>query len=311
MAFGSVKQANHTPMKSRLTICFLHLLAWLPLPLTRGFGRVLGSLCWLLKTRMQQTTETNLRLCFPAMDESERADLGRRSLQSTMQTIMEAGAAWLWPAHRTLALIQRVDNLALLEQAKAAGKGVIVLAPHLGNWEILGLYLNACGLGQSYQLYQAPADAGLGALIYRGRSRSGATMVATDNKGVAELLRALRTGNIAGILPDQVPDAGGGEFAPFFGVPALTMTLLAKLQQKTGALVVMAFARRITTQNGPAFELVFREPDAQIYAGDMPAAIAGMNRSIEALISLAPEQYQWEYKRFRRQPAGVPRRYQN
>jgi KDO2-lipid IV(A) lauroyltransferase len=298
-------------MKSYLTTAFLHLLSWLPLGLARCLGQLLGLCCWTLKTRMQQTTATNLRLCFPALSAREREDLGRRSLQSTMQTIMEAGAAWLWPTHRTLALIQRVDNLALLQQAKAAGKGVIVLAPHLGNWEILGLYLNTCGLGQSYQLYQAPADARLGALIYRGRSRAGATMVATDNKGVAELLRALRAGNIAGILPDQVPDAGGGDYAPFFGVPALTMTLLAKLQQKTGATVVMAFARRVRTEEGPGFELVFREPDATIYADDMPNALAGMNRSIEALISLAPEQYQWEYKRFRRQPAGAPRLYQH
>jgi KDO2-lipid IV(A) lauroyltransferase len=143
-------------MKSRLTLCFLHILSWLPLGLARWLGQVLGLLAWSLRTRMQQTTATNLRLCFPALSQTERDQLGRRSLQATMQTIMEAGAAWLWPARRTLALIQRVDNLALLEQAKVAGKGVIVLAPHLGNWEVLGLYLNACGLGQSYQLYQAP-----------------------------------------------------------------------------------------------------------------------------------------------------------
>lgn len=296
-------------MKSFITLCFLHLLSWLPLGLARRLGQVLGLWCWYLKTRMQQTTATNLKLCFPSLDDAAREHLGRRSLQSTLQTITEAGAAWLWPVHRTLALIQRVDNLVLLQRAKEAGKGVIVLAPHLGNWEILGLYLNGCGLGQSYQLYQAPADPRLDALIYRGRSRAGATMVATDNKGVAELLRALRAGNIAGILPDQVPDAGGGEYAPFFGVPALTMTLLVKLQQKTGAAVVLAFARRVAGQEGPGFELVFREPDPGIYANDMPSALAAMNRSIEALISLAPEQYQWEYKRFRRQPEGAPRVY--
>jgi KDO2-lipid IV(A) lauroyltransferase len=300
----------YVQIKSRLTLSFLKVLSWLPLGLARRVGRVLGLLCWHLQTRMQQTTATNLTLCFPALDDSARERLGRRSLQSTLQTIMEAGAAWLWPAHRTLALIQRVDNLALLERAKAAGNGVIVLAPHLGNWEILGLYLNACGLGQSYQLYQAPADPRLDALIHRGRSRAGATMVATGNKGVAELLRALRAGNIAGILPDQVPDAGGGEYAPFFGVPALTMTLLPRLQQKTGAAIVLAFAKRVDSGEGPGFELVFSDPDPGIYAGDMTEALAAMNRSIEALIKLAPEQYQWEYKRFRRQPEGLPRVYQ-
>jgi len=296
-------------MKSRLTVSVLHVLSWLPLGWARKLGRVLGMLAWWSQSRMRQTTETNLRLCFPELTLAERERLARQSLQATMQTIMEAGAAWLWPARRTLALIHRVDNLALLQQAKAAGKGVIVLAPHLGNWEILGLYLNTCGLGPSYQLYQAPADPLLDALIYRGRSRAGATMVATDNKGVAELLRALRAGSIAGILPDQVPDAGGGEYASFFGMPALTMTLLTRLQQKTGAAVVLAFARRVEGAEGAGFELVFRDPDPEIYAKDMQGALAGMNRSIEALVREAPEQYQWEYKRFRRQPAGAPRVY--
>lgn len=259
---------------------------------------------------MAQTTRTNLACCFPAMDPAAREALGKRSLQATMQTIMEAGAVWLWPAHRVLALVQGVDGLALLERAKVAGKGVIVLAPHLGNWEVLGLYLNACGLGQSYQLYQAPADPRLDALIHRARSRAGATMVATDNRGVAELLRALRAGDIAGILPDQVPDEAGGAYAPFYGIPALTMTLLVRLQQKTGATVVLAFARRCDSEAGPGFEVVFREPDAAIYAEDMSEALAAMNRAIETLIALAPEQYQWEYKRFRRQPQGSPRIYQ-
>jgi KDO2-lipid IV(A) lauroyltransferase len=293
-------------MKSRLTLAVLHVLSWLPLGWARRLGRVLGTLSWWTHSRMRQTTQTNLGLCFPELSEADREQLARASLQATMQTIMEAGAAWLWPVRRTLALIRRVDNLALLQQAKAAGKGVIVLAPHLGNWEILGLYLNTCGLGQSYQLYQAPADPRLDTLIHRARSRAGATMVATDNKGVAQLLRALRTGGIAGILPDQVPDAGGGDYASFFGWPVLTMTLLTRLQQKTDALVVVAAARRVNTPEGGGFELVFRDPDPEIYAKDMQAALAGMNRSIEALVRESPEQYQWEYKRFRRLPPGSP-----
>jgi KDO2-lipid IV(A) lauroyltransferase len=296
-------------MKSRLTISLLRLQSLLPLGVARWLGSLAGSVSWLLRSRMQQTTQTNLALCFPSMDPVARETLGRRSLQATMQTIMEAGAVWLWPASRVLALVQQVDGLEILQQAKARGKGVIVLAPHLGNWEVLGLYLNACGLGQSYQLYQAPADARLDRLIHMARSRAGAAMVATDNKGVAELLRALRAGDIAGILPDQVPDTAGGEYAPFFGRPALTMTLLVRLQQKTGAAVVLAFARRLREQGKPGFELVFKEPAAGLYAEDMPTALAAMNKSIEDLIALAPEQYQWEYKRFRRQPDGAPNPY--
>jgi KDO2-lipid IV(A) lauroyltransferase len=289
------------PMKSLLIRSFLRLLSCLPLGLARRLGAWIGSLAWRSGGRMQQTTATNLALCYPAMDAAQRSELGRRSLQASLQTIMEAGMAWHWPAPRVLALIHTVDGLPLVQQAKAAGKGVLLLSPHLGNWEVLGLYVNACGLGQSYQLYQAPADPGLDRLLFRARSRTGARMVATDTKGVAELLRALRAGDIAGILPDQIPDPSGGDYAPFFGVPAFTMSLVSRLQQKTGATVLLAVARRA----GAGFEIVFRAPEPEIYAKDIPVSLAAMNRSIEAIIGETPEQYTWEYKRFRRQPDGT------
>ena len=289
-------------MKYRFIITFLHLMARLPLPLSRALGRWLGSVAWLCGTRMRKVTLTNIALCFPELDLQARRSLARNSLRHTFMTLTETGAVWLWPGERSLALIKEVEGFALLEEAKAQGKGVIVLAPHLGHWEMVGLYLNACGLGQSYQLYQAPANAALAALVFKARSRLGATMVATDNKGVAELLRALRAGDIAGILPDQVPGAAGGQHAPFFTQPALTMTLLNRLQQKTGAVVVAAFAERVDG----GFKLHLQAPDPGIYAADMDEALAGLNRSVEQLVRQAPEQYQWEYKRFRKGPAGQP-----
>lgn len=289
-------------MKYRFIIAFFHLMARLPLRLSRALGRLLGSLAWVFGSRMRKVTLTNIALCFPELDLQAQRSLARESLRHTFMTLTETGAVWLWPGARSLGLIQEVEGKGLLEEAKAQGKGVIVLAPHLGNWEMVGLYLNACGLGPSFQLYQAPADAQLAALILKARSRLGATMVATDNKGVGELLRALRAGHIAGILPDQVPGEAGGQHAPFFAQPALTMTLLNRLQQKTGAIVVAAFAERIAG----GFKLHLQAPDAGIYAADMEEALAGLNRSVEQLVRLAPVQYQWEYKRFRRPPAGQP-----
>ena len=288
-------------MKYRLATVFFRFLSLLPLGAARALGSALGGVLWYTGSRMRRTTVTNIALCLPELDETERLALARASLKQTLQTLTETGAVWLWPGERSLDLLKDVRGRELLEQAKAAGKGVIVLAPHLGNWEMVGLYLNACGLGPSYQLYQPPDDPQLDALIFKARSRMGATMVATDNKGVAELLRALRAGHIIGILPDQVPGDGGGEHVPFFGHPALTMTLLTRLQQKTGALVVAAFAERITG----GFRLHFCLPDPAIYAPDSREALAAMNRTVEAQVRMAPAQYQWEYKRFRRLPHGM------
>lgn len=296
-------------MKPRALLFFLKLLSWLQLPWARAVGAGLGRLCWWTRRRMARTTLRNLALCFPELSQAARNDLARRSLIETFRTICEAGAIWLWPTERTLGLIRNVEGLPLLQDAYRRGRGIVLLAPHLGNWELLGLYLNTCGCGQTSQLYQAPEDPGLAELIYRARSRAGAHMVATDKKGVADLLQALRRGELVGILPDQVPPDSGGEFAGFFKVPALTMTLACRLVQKTGAAVVVAYARRIVGGSMPGFSIIIRAPDAQIYAEHMPAALQALNDSVEALVREAPEQYQWEYKRFKRQPAGRERPY--
>ncbi len=296
-------------MKSALTILLLRMFAFLPLLVARKIGECSGSICWLLNTRMAQTTRTNLALCFPNLDQKARNTLAQKSLQHTFQTIFEAGAIWLWPAPKTLELVLAVEGLELLQNAKAAGKGVLVLAPHIGNWETLGLYLNTCGCGPTSQLYQALESKSLEAVIHKARSRSGARMVATNDKGIAELLRTLRKGEIVAILPDQVPIASGGEFAPFFSMPALTMTLLNKLQQKTGAEVVVACAIRDKQNNKNGFVIKFTAPEPGIYAEHMSDALVGMNRSIEKAATKHPEQYQWEYKRFKRQPEGVAKVY--
>jgi KDO2-lipid IV(A) lauroyltransferase len=295
-------------MKSRLLILLLHFFALLPLRVARWLGRLLGDICWFAHGRMAHTTLTNLALCFPTMDAESRDKLARASLRHTFMTITEGGAVWLWPAPKALALIHKVEGLELLHAAHAAGQGVIALGPHLGNWELIGLYLNTAGCGQNSQLFQAPEDARLGKLIYEARSRAGAHMVPTDQKGVGVLLQALRRGEVIGILPDQVPAESGGEFAPFFGVPALTMTLACRLQQKTGARMLMVFARRELGLN-QGFTIVIQEPDTRIYAQHMPEALAGLNHSIETLMNGVPEQYQWEYKRFKRQPPGRERPY--
>ena len=284
---------------------FLRLLALLPFNAARALGRFAALVSRLAGGRMRQTAEINVALCFPQLDAAARTALVNDSLSHLFQAICETGAVWLWEASRTLELVTHVDGLGLLQAAKAENKGVLVLAPHLGNWEIFGLYLNVCGCGQSSQLYQAPESKALDRLIFRARSRAGARMVNTDNRGVAELLKALRAGEIVGILPDQVPPASGGEFAPLFGVPALTMTLFNRLQQKTGARVVIGYARR----EGSGFGIVFRAPDPAIYASDLTESLAALNRSIESVVREAPAQYQWEYKRFKRQPDGKPSPY--
>lgn len=213
------------------------------------------------------------------------------------------GLLWLRSNDWLMSKVCSVVNQKLVDDNRAKGSGVMILAPHIGNWELVGHFLGIhYPLTAMYQPAQLPT---VDKLIRQGRGLN-MQLAPTDRSGVVLLVKALRQGEMVGILPDQVPTSGAGEFADFFGKPALTMTLVRQLQKKTGCPVVMAQANRV---NG-GFEIVFSEPHSDLFDEDPAVALAGLNRSVEQVVNSACEQYQWEYKRYRRQPLGMPRPYQ-
>ena len=220
-------------------------------------------------------------------------------------TLAESGPVWFWAVEKILNTIREIEGAELLQNARDLGKGVILIGPHHGNWELMGLYLSS--LGKCSLLYQTPSNAELRGLIYKARSRGGAELFPADSKGVAAVLRALKKGEMTGILPDQVPAPLAGEFAPFFGNDAYTMTLISRLLQKTGSIALLAYAKRIDG----GFKIVIKQPDLDVYAKHMPTSLAGLNKTVELAVNDAPEQYQWEYKRFRYQPEGKQEPYRS
>ncbi len=286
---------------SRLTEAGLRLLAVLPLGLSRWFGKVLGLFNFYLGTRAAKVTAENLDLCFPGIPEAERRLLAKKSLSQTGQTLMEVPAAWLGSARRISRWINKVENEDLLDDAVEAGNGVIVLLPHLGNWEMFNVYFAT--RGKMIALYQPPRNQDLQSLMAKIRQKFGNELVPTSVKGIARLYRGLAEGRVVTILPDQVPMTG--EYAPFFGQPALTDVLVSRLQKKTGARIVCCTVRR----ESPGFVVSFLEPDERIYSADVRESLAGLNATIEKSISNCVEQYQWEYKRFRERPEGSKKLY--
>ena len=292
-------------LKSLIVIWLIRLAALLPLTFSRGLGGLLGWVNFRLGGSMRQVTEENLQLCFPQLAPPARRALACRSLIETGKTLTETAAIWLRPYTWLQRHIVAVTGGQLLTAAIAEQRGVLLLVPHLGNWEVVGLQLSEYTPVTS--LYQPPDLPQLEALIRRGREKCGATLVPTDRRGVSALLRSLRRAGVVAILPDQVPDkTSGGEFADFFGVPALTMTLANNLIGRTGCRVLMAYARRVPR----GFEVVYRQADPDIYSEDGARALAGLNRGVEQCVNAAPSQYQWEYKRFKKRPPGAPRLYQ-
>ena len=259
-----------------------------------------GGLLYRIPNRARYTTFWNLRACFPQKSEEEMRVLARASLKNTACTALEMGKAWMLPVGKTVALVTETEGMDELKQALDSGEGVILLAPHQGNWEMFGIFI--CDHMPTTFLYQPPKIPAFDRLLKNARSRNGISLAPTNRKGVAQLLRALQRGELVGILPDQVPSNEGGIHAPFFGEPAFTMTLISKLIQRRRVKVFCGFANRLPGAKG--FKAIVEAAHRDIYDADLEISVRGLNRTVEHSVGLAVTQYQWEYKRFRHRPDG-------
>lgn len=292
--------------RAQLLIRLIRLLSKLSLRAAQRLGRALGTLASWLPNRSRRVTEINLQLCFPELDAAQRRQLVRDSLRHTGQVALEIPLVWEWPVPRCLDLIREIEGEELLAEARASGKGLLLLAPHLGNWELCGLYFST--RYRMAALYSPPSLPGFEDYMTAQRGREGSELVPGDRRGLARLIGLLREGEIAGILPDQSPTATGSAFAPFFGVEVRTMTLVSKLLQKSGATPLMTWCQRLP--DGSGFRLVVRRCVEGMADPDPVVATTALNRSVEACVREAVAQYQWEYKRFRHRPPGQPNPYQ-
>lgn len=297
-ARGGPVRSNSRPVTAALSRAALRALALLPLEVLRAFGRLGGRVLESFDTRERQATRTNLKLCWPERDAAARRELERASLLETGQTISEFPALWCWPARRVLALAREVRGEEQFLAARAKG-GVLLLTPHLGAWEFSGLYVGS--RVPLTALYKPPPIAEMEPFYMVARQRTGARLVPAGASGVRALHRALREGEVAGVLPDQDPGRGAGLFVPYFGPVANTTTLVVKLLEKTGAPLFLCWSERI--EGG--FRVHFSEAtEADLRCGDVARATTAMNRELERLVRTAPEQYLWSYRRFRNRPPG-------
>jgi Kdo2-lipid IVA lauroyltransferase/acyltransferase len=289
-------------MKRGLIIALFRLLALLPWPILQALGRLLGELLVLLPNRQRRDALINLRLCYPELDETRRRALRREVMIHFAKTYVEMAALWLWPPERVLGLIRDERGVELLE--REPGRGLIVLAPHLGSWECCNVYLATKGPITNMYRPQRHIDD----LIRAARQRNGATLVPDNVHGVRRMLRAAKRGEMVGILPDQVArHESGSVFAPFFGVPASTMLLAAGLARRTGARPVFVAAERLP--RGRGFRIHCLPAPLGIDSDDDLQAATALNHGVKRLIELCPEQYHWTYRRFRHRPDGAPSPY--
>lgn len=273
----------------------LKLLALLSYANTQRLGRFIGRILWMGDSSLMRVTKVNVELAFPELSSNEQQALIKSSLTETSKLFCEFGAMWEWPIEKSLSLIQSVEGKELFDLASQQKKGLIVLAPHHGNWELVGLYLST--LRPMAALYRPPKIKPLEDYMSSVRGRQGSELVPTTKRGVVRLFSILRENGMVGILPDQVPGGTGGVFAPFMGVESNTVKLVSRLIEKTDCLVLSLVAMR--REDGTGFDMIFRKADPEIYSSDLITSVTAMNRSVEECVRYQPEQYQWEYKRFK------------
>jgi len=285
---------------------FLYFAAALPARLPWAWQRHLAhALAWTwqqLDARESRVARRNLELAYPELAPADRAHLHRAILAATARQALDTLGIWTRPSARNLALIVQQHGVAAFQRALESGKGVIVAAPHMGQWELLNQWLAA--QTPLAILYRAPESRIGEAFLRLVRADAARVMqVRAEGPGVRTLFKRLREGGVVGILPDQQPKAGEGDFAPFFGMDALTMTLLPRLAERSGATVLFAWCERIG-EGAPRFALHIEPADSAIASPNVPQALMAMNAQIERIARRDPAQYQWTYKRFKARPPG-------
>jgi Kdo2-lipid IVA lauroyltransferase/acyltransferase len=282
------------------------LVRWLsrrPLWLLHRFGGFLGWLSHALSPSYRQRFRANAALAgVPAHASSPAiAEAGRLAL--------ELPFLWLRPADRPIGPALQMHGAELVEAAHAQGRGIVFLTPHLGCFEVTAQAIAerfAARHGPITVLYRPARQKWLRELMDGSRARPGLATAPATLAGVRQLIRALRRGEAVGLLPDQVPPEGMGVWAPFFGQPAYTMTLAARLVQQTGAVPLLVWGERLPRGAGYAVRFSAFDGTLPADASAQAESAAVINRAMERLIMQCPQQYLWGYNRYKQPRALAP-----
>lgn len=278
----------------------LRLLRWLsrrPLGHLHALGCAIGWLTYALSPTYRRRHRANVQLA------GVPAPAARQSIAEAGRLLLELPYLWLRPPQAALSPPVRWEGASLIEAAHADGRGIVFLTPHLGSFEVTAqAYAEryAAAQGPITVLYRPARKPWLRELVDTARNRPGLATAPATLAGVRQMIRALRRGEAVGLLPDQVPPQGLGTWVPFFGQPAYTMTLAARLVQQTGATPLLAWGERLPRGAGYVVR-VSALPEALPL--DDPAApercAEVINRAMERLIRACPQQYLWGYNRYK------------
>ena len=288
----------------RLGLALIRLLHVLPTAMLARIGETLGTLLYALAGARRRVVLINLKLCFPELSEPERRQLARRHFRAFGRSLLEHGILWWGSPDRVRALI-RIEGLE--HWRDIADRPVILLAPHFVGLDMGGIRLSAdFKLSSVYSRQKNPAA---DAIFMRGRTRFPQAKLFARQDGIRPMIKSLKSGEPFYYLPDMDLGMRDSVFAPFFGVPAATITGVSRIAQVAGAVVVPCVTRQLPGGAGYVAQLYPAWRDFP--SGDLAADARRMNAFIEARVREMPEQYYWLHKRFKTRPPGEPNPYES
>lgn len=248
-------------------------------------------------SRTSNSVRLNLQIALPELAASERERITRQAIRNELMAYFEFFSIWGSSSAENLARIHQVHGEPLFHEALNAGKGIVLIVPHFGTWEVMNAWV--AKYTQPTILYKPVKDVAADRFVRQARSREKAHLVPTDESGVRQIFKALKVGGTTVILPDHTPNAAG-EMIEYFNIPLESSSLTAKLIQKTQAKALLIYAMR-NEQDG--FDMHIESIDPNIYVVDAKQGTRIIHAAIEHLIRRYPAFYHWSYKRFKANPA--------
>jgi KDO2-lipid IV(A) lauroyltransferase len=248
-------------------------------------------------SKLSKIISLNIQIAFPDMDQQQRQQLTKQAIRNELTSYFEFLSIWGASNQKNIQRIQKVHGEHYLHEALAEKKGVVLVVPHFGTWEVMNSWLSQ--YTQMTILYKPVKNPDADQFVRDARSREQAHLVPTDESGVRQIFKALKQGGTTAILPDHTPDHGG-DMVDYFGIPLASSSLSAKLIQKTKAKVLLIYTMR-NAQDG--FDMYIEPINPQIYEGTAENGTLILHQTLEQLIQRYPEHYHWSYKRFRANPA--------
>lgn len=275
----------------------LKMIALLPLSFLQLIASFVSLILSSFNSSMKRVTSINLKIAYPELSDEDHADLVKKSIRSQCLTYVEFIKCWGMSPEYSLSLLKDVQGEHFFTDALANQKGVIVVVPHLGSWELLNAWLNE--YAAPVIMYKPNKVKGANRYVLEAREKFNATLVPTDETGIRAIFKHLKQGGLTVILPDHVPKPSGGIFSNFYGQHALSSTLVSKLASKTQCNVIGLSCIR-DTHNSQHFSVICHPLSEDILSKDLQLSVDTLNAEIQKMIDIAPEQYIWSYKRFRK-----------